>query len=71
MTHPTQSDSVYRFMVIFRPGVSIMPDRYVRVVVVEGPRPEEAVAKAMAEIAGEGVSFWQSKDLNIQCERVA
>lgn len=60
-----------RYLVTVRPRVSIMPERYVRVVEVDGPRPEQAIIDMLALLKLEDVSLWQSDDLSIQCERVA
>ena len=62
----------YRYQVTLLPGVAIGPDRFVRVVIVDGPDPWAAVQKAMAEIdLHHAAHLWQSDDATIRVERVA
>jgi len=64
------TDEKWRYQVTLQPGVPIGPRRYVRVVVVDGPEPWEAIKKAMDEI-GPDNHLWQSDDALICVERVA
>ena len=61
----------WRYQVTLEPGVSIAPDRFVRVVAVPSPDPWAAVKKAMAAIDPEETHLWQSDDATIRVERVA
>ena len=61
----------WRYQVTLTPGVAIGPKRYVRVVAVAGPRPWDAIKKAMEEIGPNETQLWQSDDATIRVERVA
>ena len=61
----------YRYAVTLRPGVSIAPARFVRVVEIETPDPIAALAFALGKMDPKETHAWQSDDLSIRVERVA
>jgi hypothetical protein len=58
-------------MVTLRPGVSIAPKKFVRVVEVDGPRPELALVKALDDMDSQETHMWQSKYIEIAIEQVS
>lgn len=61
----------WRYAVTLSPNVSIAPRRFVRVVEVDGPKPLEAMAEALARMDPKETHAWQSDDLTVRVERVA
>jgi len=61
----------YRYAVTLRPGVSIAPARFVRVVEVASPDPIAALMEALERMDPKETHAWQSDDLTIRVERVA
>ncbi len=60
-----------RYMVTVIPGLSIAPKKFVRVVEVDGPRPEFALVKALDDIDEKQTHTWQSDRIEYIVERVA
>lgn len=60
----------YKYLVTIRPGLSIGPKEYNRIISLEHLEPLKAVVKVSDQLATEENQLWQSDEVTVTIKRV-